>query len=81
MSWYTEQSRITKSDGKGAHWSATHNPADQVPHSGIYRCLGCNKEVTSNAGDKFPPQNHHQHSQEQGTVRWRLNVRTNTEGK
>jgi hypothetical protein len=81
MSWYIDSSRLTKSDGKGEWWTTTYDPGDNVPVSGIYRCVGCHREITSNAHDPFPAQNHHQHSQEQGRIRWRLNVRTNTEGK
>lgn len=80
MSWYTEKSWLTKVGGDKEWWTTTYNPADEVPISGIYRCLGCRKEVTSNKRDIFPPQNHHQHSEAQGKIRWKLNVRTNTEG-
>lgn len=52
----------------------THKPGQQVPHSGIYRCEGCGREVASNEGQPFPPQNHHQHSNQEGTIRWRLIV-------
>ena len=81
MSWYIDSSVLIKSDGSGAHWTTTYNPGDKVSVSGIYRCLGCKREVTSNENDPFPPQNHHQHAPEQGKIRWKLNVRTNTEGK
>lgn len=42
-------------------WEKAYKPSEQVPHSGIYRCTRCNKEITSNKEDKLPPQNHHQH--------------------
>ena len=29
-------------------WDNIYKPSDQVPHSGIYKCTGCNKEITSN---------------------------------
>lgn len=53
-------------------------PGSSTPHSGIYRCEGCGKEVTSNAGNPLPPQNHHQHAGNQGTIRWRLAVYSET---
>jgi hypothetical protein len=81
MSWYVDGSALAKSDGKGAHWINTFSPGDDVPVSGIYRCLGCKKEVTCNEPDRFPPQNHHQHASAQGAIRWKLNVRTNTNGE
>jgi hypothetical protein len=50
------------------------SPGNSAPFSGIYRCLGCAKEVASNAVEPLPPQNHHQHSTSQGSVRWNLIV-------
>ena len=50
------------------------SPGTSTPYSGIYRCEGCGSEIASNAGNPLPPQNHHQHSQAQGTIRWRLIV-------
>jgi hypothetical protein len=49
--------------------------ADQfAPHSGIYRCMGCGREVVAEKGGTLPPQNHHEHTAEQGPVRWRMIV-------
>ncbi|TCP74202.1 hypothetical protein C8J31_1458 [Rhizobium sp. PP-CC-2G-626] len=81
MAWHTANSVLTQSDGNKDWWKATYSPGDEVPVSGIYRCLGCEREVTCNDPDRFPPQNHHQHTEGQGKIRWRLNVRTNTSGK
>lgn len=49
-----------------------HRPGEATPHSGIYRCEGCGKNEVSTYGHPLPPQNHHQHSPSQGTIRWRL---------
>lgn len=81
MSWYIGSSVLAKSDGSGNHWQTEHSPGDSVPISGIYRCISCSREITSNAHDPFPPQNHHQHTATQGKIKWKLNVRTNTDGK
>lgn len=51
-----------------------NGPGTPAPRSGIYRCMGCGREVASNEGEPLPPQNHHQHSAGQGTIRWRLIV-------
>ncbi len=51
-----------------------HEPGVKTPHSGIYGCEGCGKEVASNQGNPLPPQNHHQHQPQQGRIRWRLAV-------
>ncbi|RTD98573.1 protein L [Variovorax atrisoli] len=80
MAWYVNGSVLQKGKPENSHWKTTYGPGDEVPLSGIYKCEGCKKEVTCNKPDKFPPQNHHQHSQAQGAIRWRLIVRTNTEG-
>ncbi|PZQ36299.1 MAG: protein L [Pseudomonas putida] len=80
MSWYTNNSALTRADHPSDTWNQTFGPGQIVPASGIYRCVGCRKEITSNHGDPFPPQNHHQHSAQQGAVRWKMNVWTNTEG-
>lgn len=53
-----------------------HGPGWEVPHSGIYACTQCHKEVACNAGDKFPPQNHDQHGPRSKTVSWKLLVKT-----
>lgn len=57
-----------------AAFDQIHEPGTSVPYSGIYRCEGCGREVTSNYGDPLPPQNHHQHTYQQGRIRWRLVV-------
>lgn len=57
-----------------AEFDKEHKPGDAAPHSGIYRCTGCGKEVASNAGEPLPPQNHHQHNAIQGPIRWKLIV-------
>lgn len=57
-----------------AAFDAIHGPGDNTPFSGIYRCEGCTREIASNADNPLPPQNHHQHSPQQGTIRWRLIV-------
>lgn len=52
------------------------HPGTATPFSGIYRCEGCGKNEASTHGHPLPPQNHHQHNQSQGTIRWRLVVAT-----
>ena len=51
-----------------------HKPGTLAPRSGIYRCMGCHKEVASNQEEPLPPQSHHQHSTSQGAIRWKLIV-------
>ncbi len=40
--------------------------------SGIYRCDGCAREAVHTVDIHLPPQNHHQHTAQQGAIRWRL---------
>jgi hypothetical protein len=80
VAWYIKSSELEESDGAKDWWKTEYGPSSTVPVSGIYRCRGCKKEVTSNEGDPFPPQNHHQHTKEQGEIKWKLNIRTNTNG-
>lgn len=49
-------------------------PGEATPHSGIFRCEGCGREVASNGGNPLPPQSHHQHTPAQGAIRWRMVV-------
>lgn len=81
MAWYLNLNNLKKT-GKPNNewWTHVYNPGATVPVSGIYKCVGCKKEITSNEDDPFPPQNHHQHSAAQGKIQWELIVRTNTDG-
>jgi hypothetical protein len=57
-----------------AAFDREYRPSDTTPYSGIYRCSGCGREVDSEQGKPLPPQNHHQHSPSQGSIRWRMIV-------
>jgi len=52
----------------------SHAPGAQAPNPGIYRCTGCGDEIGIAKGHTLPPQNHHQHTQGQGAIRWQLIV-------
>jgi hypothetical protein len=52
-----------------------------TPHSGIYRCEECGREIVSEQDKPFPPQNHHQHNAAQGDIQWRLIVYADHEPK
>lgn len=79
MAWYRDSSSVVLAQDK-PHWHTVYKPGEDVPHSGIFKCVGCKREITSNEGDPFPPQNHHQHTLGQGKIEWKLLVRTNTQG-
>jgi hypothetical protein len=59
-----------------AAFDAIHQPGTATPYSGIYRCEGCGRNDVSTEGHPLPPQNHHQHTAQQGAIRWRLVVAT-----
>ena len=65
---YPHDMQHTSSDA----FDTVHEAGAITPYSGIYRCEGCGKNVTSIAGAPLPPQNHHQHGVAQGRIRWRL---------
>ena len=50
----------------------TNSPGVTTPYSGMYYCDGCGREIVSEKNKPLPPQNHHQHTQAQGSIRWRL---------
>jgi len=52
------------------------HPGTPTPYSGIYRCEGCGVNEVSTHTHPLPPQNHHQHTAQQGAVRWKLIVAT-----
>ncbi len=79
MAWYKYDAYLKKSNSDA--YDTDYTPGTSAPHSGIYRCMGCAKEVASNQGQPLPPQNHHQHSTGQGSIRWRLIVFADHEGK
>jgi len=58
-----------------AAFDTTHGLGVATPHSGIYRCDGCGREIASNAPNPLPSQNSSQHnSATHGAIRWRLIV-------
>lgn len=51
-----------------------HKPGASSPYSAIYRCMGCGREIVSEYNKPLPPQNHHQHTATQGSIRWKMIV-------
>jgi hypothetical protein len=72
MALYKHQDFLGKS--ASAEFDKEHDPGDIVPLSGLYRCMGCGREIATNQRQPFPPQNHHQHTIAQGRIRWKLVV-------
>jgi hypothetical protein len=78
MAWYVDGNFLVKANGTEALWTTDYDPGASVPQSGIYKCRSCNREVTCNHGDPFPPPSHHAHAP--NAVKWRMLVWTNTKG-
>lgn len=57
-----------------AAFDKDYSPGSVAPYAGVYRCMGCHREIGIAEGHTFPPQNHHSHTSQQGTIRWRLAV-------
>jgi hypothetical protein len=51
-----------------------HNPGVAAPFAGIYRCMGCHREIGIASGHILPPQSHHTHTPAQGHISWRMIV-------
>ncbi len=80
MAWFKDNTHLHCTTSDHEWWTKTYDVGVVAPVSGIYRCPGCGKEIAHNQDTKLPPQNHHQHDPNQGKVRWRLIVRSNTNG-
>lgn len=72
MALYKNSNYLTAS--QDSVFENDYAPGNVPPHSGIYRCIGCGREVVAEESRSLPPQNHHQHSVLGGPIRWRLAV-------
>jgi hypothetical protein len=64
----------------GNEYDTLHEPGEKTSFSGVYRCEGCGKSVTSIRERPLPPQNHHEHLLNEGRIRWRLVVKSHYVG-
>jgi len=65
--------KYVNSDNSDA-FDKIHEPGSKPPFSGIYKCMGCGHEIVAEEAREFPPQNHRQHTPQQGKIRWKLIV-------
>lgn len=78
MAFYKHASALAHN--QHAAFDALYGPGTRATYSGIYRCHGCGREATTEAGNPLPPQNHHQHRN--GTpIKWQLIVATDGSAK
>jgi hypothetical protein len=76
MAWYKYSNTIDQKNMD--EFDKIYSPGTLSAWSGIYRCQGCAKEIVHTTDHPLPPQNHHQHSAAQGSIRWRLIVTDST---
>jgi hypothetical protein len=72
MATYKNPTWVVKGDS--AEFDKDHGPGVAAPFAGIYRCMGCHREIGIAHGHVLPPQGHHTHTASQGSIRWRLIV-------
>ena len=44
-----------------AEFDTDYSPGSSAPNAGIYRCVGCGREIGIAQGHTLPPQGHHTH--------------------
>ncbi|MEX7682929.1 protein L [Klebsiella pneumoniae] len=81
MAAYTSETKFLQSvSSDQTWWKSRYNPGDSVPiHKDLSGDVPSAERDRSNGSSPFPPQNHHQHSQQQA-IKWQLIVRTDTKG-
>jgi hypothetical protein len=79
MAWYKETKYLKQVTGDD--FDKDHKPGSPAPYAGIYRCMGCHREIAIAATHILPPQDHHSHTAPQGSIRWRLIVFADHEPK
>jgi hypothetical protein len=72
MAVYKNANYLRQDDDKA--FDHDYNPGVSAPLAGVYRCMGCHREIGIAQGHTLPPQEHHQHTAAQGHIRWRLIV-------
>jgi hypothetical protein len=70
MAWYKDADLLTKMNSDA--FDVDHSPGVPAQFAGIYRCMGCGREIATANKHVLPPQNHHAHTTGQGAIRWRL---------
>ena len=60
----------------GPEYDNSYEAGRTAAFSGVYHCEGCGTSVTAFYSLPLPMHDHHQHSTQQGRIRWRLVVKS-----
>ena len=60
MALYKNANYLTQTTDSA--FDTLHKPGETTPHSGIFRCEGCEREIVSESWKPMPPQNYHTHT-------------------
>ena len=72
MALYKRSGYIIQSEDET--FDEEYRPGAVATRAGIYRCSGCGREITSEQRKPLPSQDHHEHNESQGAIRWMLIV-------
>lgn len=72
MALYKHSGYVLQSDDE--IFDAEYRPGRIAVRSGIYCCSGCGREIAAAQKQPLPPDDHHEHTQRQGAIRWTLIV-------
>jgi hypothetical protein len=61
---------------EGEEYDTTYKAGTRAPFSGIYYCEACGGSITSIGSQPLPSQEHHLHTPAQGSIRWRLAIKS-----
>ena len=75
MAWYRYGAYLDHKMDAMPAFDTELAPSTPAPFAGIYRCMGCQREIGIAFNHKLPPEDHHQHNPlTQGAIRWKLIV-------
>jgi hypothetical protein len=74
MSQYASEQFVRPNPG-APEFNAAYKPGDPAPFSGIYRCIYCGLEATSEVGNQLPTQHDQVHNNTWLPIQWRLIVK------
>jgi len=74
MVWH-RYNRFMRKAKEHPRWDETSAPGAKAGYAGIYRCLGCSREIAIQEGQSLPDAAAHPHGEKDGNIEWLLVVR------